>query len=70
MGKGPGLVFELAKKYKKKIYVIAGRVDPSHMKDISYISLSELAPSQDAAFTQPIHWLQEAASELAVILDV
>lgn len=70
MGKGPGLVIELAKKYKKKIYVIAGRVDPSHMKDISYISLSELAPSQDAAFTQPIHWLQEAASELAVILDV
>ena len=72
MGKGPGLVIELARKYQKDIYVIAGRVIPSLMQTqkIPFIALSELAPSIDQAIAQPAHWLSEAGKALAVILDV
>jgi len=71
MGKGPGLVIELARKYQKEIYVIAGRVNPSLMQKqkIPYIALSELAPSMVQSVKQPTHWLSEAGKALTVILD-
>jgi glycerate kinase len=71
MGKGPGLVIELARKHQKEIYVIAGRVIPSLMQTqkIPFIALSELAPSIDQSVAQPAYWLGEAGKALAVILD-
>ncbi|TSA21793.1 MAG: hypothetical protein D4R69_02435 [Actinomycetales bacterium] len=72
MGKGPGLVIELARKYKKEIYVIAGRVNAELLKaeKIRYIALSELAPSMDQLVEQHARWLGEAGKALAKILDV
>jgi glycerate kinase len=72
MGKGPGLVIDLARNHKKPIYVVAGRVDSELLQseNIPCISLSELAPTIDEAIAHPATWLKVAGEKLAVILNV
>jgi glycerate kinase len=72
MGKGPGLIIELARKHQKKIFVVAGRVDRkiADTQEVSAISLSEIATSVDDAISNPELWLRHAAHELLKILHV
>jgi glycerate kinase len=72
MGKGPGLVIELARKHQKEIFVIAGKVDSevAISESLPFISLIDIAPSLEDAMSQPGQWLRTAAKDLAIILNV
>jgi glycerate kinase len=67
MGKGPGLVIEIARRHKKQIYIIAGHVDSEILakENIPYLALTDFAPSRDDAISNPNKWLRAAGAELA-----
>lgn len=69
MGKGPGLVINLARQQGKPVYVIAGSCDlsPQQVRDAGVagvVSLAELADDPEEPMQAPIQWLARGAQVL------